>query len=89
MRQSKRFTALALALALVLSLTTGASAAQPKAEQVAASINYDITVEFNGEAKALSNVNGQQVYPVLYGGPDCAAGQARRRPDGGHQDGQA
>ena len=68
MRQSKRFTALALALALVLSLTTGASAAQPKAEQVAASINYDITVEFNGEAKALSNVNGQQVYPVLYGG---------------------
>lgn len=68
MRQSKRFTALALALALVLSLTTGASAAQPKAEQVAASINHDITVEFNGEAKALSNVNGQQVYPVLYGG---------------------
>lgn len=68
MRQSKRFTALALALALVLSLTTGASAAQPKAEQVAASISYNITVEFNGEAKALSNVNGQQVYPVLYGG---------------------
>lgn len=68
MRQSKRFTAFALALALVLSLTTGASAVQPKAEQVAANINYDITVTFNGEAKALSNVNGQQVYPVLYGG---------------------
>lgn len=68
MRQSKRFTALALALALVLSLTTGASAAQSKAEQVAASISYNITVTFNGEAKALSNVNGQQVYPVLYGG---------------------
>lgn len=68
MRQSKRFTALALALVMVFSLTTGASAAQPKAEQVAASINYNITVTFNGEAKALSNVNGKQVYPVLYGG---------------------
>lgn len=59
---------LALALVMVFSLTTGASAAQPKAEQVAASINYDITVTFNGEAKALSNVNGKQVYPVSYEG---------------------
>ena len=68
MKLGKRFMSLALALVMVFSLTTGASAAQPKAEQVAANINYDITVTFNGEAKALSNVNGQQVYPVLYGG---------------------
>lgn len=69
--------AMALALALSIGLIpVNAYAAQaqptaqsePKAEQVAASINYDITVEFNGEAKALSNVNGKQVYPVLYGG---------------------
>lgn len=68
---------MAMALALALSIgfiPVNAYAAQaqdqPKAgaEQVAANINYDITVTFNGEAKALSNVNGQQVYPVLYGG---------------------
>lgn len=69
--------AMALALALSIGLIpVNAYAAQaqptaqaePKSEQVAANINYDITVTFNGEAKALSNVNGQQVYPVLYGG---------------------
>ena len=71
----KKTSIIAMALALALSIgliPVNAYAAQaqdqPKAEQVAASINYDITVEFNGEAKALSNVNGQQVYPVLYGG---------------------
>lgn len=71
----KKTSIIAMALALALSIgliPVNAYAAQaqdqPKAEQVAASINYDITVTFNGEAKALSNVNGQQVYPVLYGG---------------------
>lgn len=67
MKHTKRSTALILALVMVFSLTAPAYAADAP-EQVAASINYDITVEFNGEAKALSNVNGQQVYPVLYGG---------------------
>lgn len=69
--------AMALALALSIGLipvNAYAAQAEPqptaqiKSEQVAASINYNITVTFNGEAKALSNVNGQQVYPVLYGG---------------------
>lgn len=75
----KKTSIIAMALALALSIgliPVNAYAAQaqptaqsePKAEQVAANINYDITVTFNGEAKALSNVNGQQVYPVLYGG---------------------
>lgn len=69
----KKTSIIAMALALALSIglipvNAYAAQAEPKAEQVAASINYDITVTFNGEPKALSNVNGKQVYPVLYGG---------------------
>lgn len=68
MKTGKRLMSLALALVMVFSLTTGASAAQPKAEQVSAYFNYNLTVSYGGEARVLTNVKGEQVYPVTYGG---------------------
>lgn len=69
MKHMRRFTALVLTLVMVFSLTVSASAAdKPKPEQVTAYLNYNLTVRFNGEAKLLGNVNGDQVYPITYGG---------------------
>ena len=65
--KTKRIPAFLLALVMVFSLTVSASAADTR-EQVTAYLNYNLTVRFNGEARLLGNVNGDQVYPVTYGG---------------------
>ncbi|MBD5097993.1 MAG: hypothetical protein HDT35_00245 [Clostridiales bacterium] len=69
MKCRNRFVSLLLALVMVFSLTVSASAADTsKSEQVTAYFNYNLTVQFNGETKLLGNVNGDQVYPITYGG---------------------
>ncbi len=57
---------LILALVIVLGLTVSASAAAP--ETVTVQLSPNITVKLNGEIQTMTDVNGNPVYPVLYGG---------------------
>ncbi len=57
---------LILALVIVLGLTVSASAAAP--ETVKVQLSPNITVKLNGEVQTMTDVNGNPVYPVLYGG---------------------
>ena len=66
MKFRNRFTALILALVMVFSLTVSASAAT--AQTVTVKLSPNITVTLDGEAQAMTDVNGNPVYPVLYGG---------------------
>ncbi len=66
MKLGKRFISLALALVMVFSLTVSANAAAP--ETVTVQLSPNITVKLNGEVQAMTDVNGNPVYPVLYGG---------------------
>lgn len=66
MKHMRRFTALVLALVMVFSLTVSASAAT--AQTVTVKLSPNITVTLDGEAQAMTDVKGNPVYPVLYGG---------------------
>jgi len=51
---------------MVFGLTVSASAAAP--ETVTVQLGPNITVKLNGEIQTMTDVNGDPVYPVLYGG---------------------
>ncbi len=66
MKLGKKCISLILALVMVLGLTVSANAAAP--ETVKVQLSPNITVKLNGEVQTMTDVNGNPVYPVLYGG---------------------
>ncbi len=66
MKLGKKCISLILALVMVLGLTVSANAAAP--EMVTVQLSSNITVKLNGEIQTMTDVNGNPVYPVLYGG---------------------
>ncbi len=66
MKLGKKCISLILALVMVFSLTVSANAAAP--ETVTVQLSPNITVKLNGEVQTMTDVNGNPVYPVLYGG---------------------
>lgn len=66
MKLGKKCISLVLALVMVLGLTVSASAAAP--ETVTVQLSPNITVKLDGEVQTMTDVNGNPVYPVLYGG---------------------
>ncbi len=66
MKLGKKCISLILALVMVLGLSVSANAAAP--ETVTVQISPNITVKLNGEVQTMADVNGNPVYPVLYGG---------------------
>jgi len=66
MKFGKKCISLVLALVMVLGLTVSASAAAP--ETVTVQLSPNITVKLDGEIQTMTDVNGNPVYPVLYGG---------------------
>ncbi len=66
MKRMKRFTALVLALVMVCGLTVSVSAAA--VQTVTVQLSPNITVTLDGEPQTMADVNGNPVYPVLYGG---------------------
>lgn len=67
MKFGKRIISLVLALVMMFSLVVSASAADTRTP-ITAYLNYNITIQYNGKAQVLSDVNGNQVYPVSYNG---------------------
>jgi len=66
MKRGKRAVALLLSLVMVWGLALNASAATP--ETVTVQLSPNITVKLDGEVQTMTDVNGNPVYPVLYGG---------------------
>ena len=66
MKLGKKCISLILALVMVLGLTVSASAAET--ETVTVQLSPNITVKLDGEVQTMTDVNGNPVYPVLYGG---------------------
>lgn len=66
MKLGKKCISLMLALVMILGLTISASAAET--ETVTVQLSPNITVTLNGEIQTMTDVNGNPVYPVLYGG---------------------
>jgi len=66
MKLGKKCISLVLALVMVLGLTVSASAAET--ETVTAQLSPNITVRLDEEVQTMTDVNGNPVYPVLYGG---------------------
>lgn len=67
MKFGKRIISLVLALVMMFSLVVSASAADTRTP-ITAYLDYNITIQYNGKAQALSDANGNQVYPVSYNG---------------------
>lgn len=62
-----RLTAMLLVIMLTLSITVPAYAAET-ASNITARLSPDVTVNYNGEAQNMADVNGNPVYPVSYNG---------------------
>ena len=67
MRIKKSALTLALALAVVFGIMIGANAADT-VKTIIATLNYGITVKYNGETQELKDANGNRVYPISYEG---------------------
>ena len=67
MRIKKSALTLALALAVVFGIMIGANAADT-VKPITATLNYGITVKYNGETQELKDAGGNRVYPISYEG---------------------
>ncbi len=66
MKLGKKCMSLILALVMIFGLTINASAAET--ETVTVQLSPNINVKLDGEIQTMTDVNGNPVYPVLYGG---------------------
>ncbi len=69
-RVFKRLASLAACAAVTLALAVGltACAGAGAAAQVEAEVSPDVQIVIDGSARVFFNVNGQQLYPILYNG---------------------
>ena len=66
-KNNKRILALAITLSLCLGAVIGAGAISTLVD-IKAQLNYGITVEYDGEAKTLTDATGAEVVPITYNG---------------------
>ena len=67
MKIKKATLTLALALAVVLGMVVGANAVDTL-KTITASLNYGITIKYNGNVQEMKDANGNRVYPISYEG---------------------
>lgn len=67
MKTKKALITLAIALALVCGMAIGANATDTLKE-IAAYLNYGITIKYDGETQNLTDASGNRVYPITYDG---------------------
>lgn len=67
MKIKKSALTLALAFAVVFGMIVGANAADTL-KTITASLNYGITIKYNGEVQEMKDANGNRVYPISYEG---------------------
>ena len=67
MKIKKATLTLALALAVVVGMVVGANAADTL-KTITASLNYGITIKYNGEVQEMKDANSNRVYPISYEG---------------------
>lgn len=67
MKIKKSALTLALALAIVFGMMVGANAADTL-KTITASLNYGITIKYNGNVQEMKDANGNRVYPISYEG---------------------
>lgn len=67
MKIKKSILAIALLVVALTSFTAGA-AASGTLEEIAAYLNYGITIKYNGETQKMTDANGTPVYPITYKG---------------------
>ena len=67
MRIKKSALTLALAIAVVFGIMIGANAADT-VKTITASLNYGITIKYNGNVQEMKDANGNRVYPISYEG---------------------
>ena len=67
MKIKKATLTLALALAVVLGMIVGANAADTL-KTITASLNYGITIKYNGNVQEMKDAGGNRVYPISYEG---------------------
>lgn len=67
MKIKKSALTLALAFAVVFGMIVGANAADTL-KTITASLNYGITIKYNGEVQEMKDATGNRVYPISYEG---------------------
>ena len=67
MKIKKATLTLALALSVVFGIMVGANAADTL-KTITASLNYGITIKYNGNVQEMKDANGNRVYPISYEG---------------------
>ena len=67
MKIKKSVLTLALAGAVMLGVMVGANAADT-VKTITASLNYGITIKYNGDVQEMKDANGNRVYPISYEG---------------------
>lgn len=67
MKVKKATLTLALALAIVFGMIVGANAADTL-KAITASLNYGITIKYNGNVQEMKDAGGNRVYPISYEG---------------------
>lgn len=67
MRIKKSALTLALAIAVVFGIMIGANAADT-VKTITATLNYGITIKYNGNVQEMKDANGNTVYPISYEG---------------------
>lgn len=67
MKIKKSVLILALLMVALVSFTTGA-AASGTLKEIAAYLNYGITIKYDGETQNLTDASGNRVYPITYNG---------------------
>ena len=67
MKIKKATLTLVLALAVVLGMIVGANAADTL-KTITASLNYGITIKYNGNVQEMKDAGGNRVYPISYEG---------------------
>lgn len=67
MKIKKSLLTLALALSVAFGIVVGANAADTL-KTITASLNYGITIKYNGEVQEMKDATGNRVYPISYEG---------------------